>query len=248
MSTIIESAFGIPKVLLPVMKGPSFMDSVEASVDAGCRGVFFTNQEISNEDLGRLILGVRTRHPTLWIGVNFLGFTPAAALAIGESLRIYPDGLWSDQSGVVSAEGEQTYASEFRTAVERRGWTGLYFGGVSFKYQRQVEPENLASVTETACQYMDVVCTSGPGTGLAADVEKIKRMHEGLVPGASLALASGVDSTNVESFLPYVDAFLVGTSLRDIRGPLKREKVERLRLQIEERQPRLRWEFKPGGS
>ena len=42
----------------------------------------------------------------------------------------------------------------------------LYFGGVAFKYQRPVD--DLAEATTKASRFIDVVTTSGAGTGHAA--------------------------------------------------------------------------------
>ena len=39
---------------------------------------------------------------------------------------------------------------------------------------------------------LDVVTTSGPGTGQAADFEKVKTIKESLTEGKKMALASGV--------------------------------------------------------
>ena len=46
----------------------------------------------------------------------------------------------------------------------------MYFGGVAFKYQRRVNDTILA--TKIACQYMDVVTTSGIGIELAYKIQK----------------------------------------------------------------------------
>jgi predicted TIM-barrel enzyme len=59
---------------------------------------------------------------------------------------------------------------------------------------------------------MDVVTTSGPGTGHAAEVEKIRRMKQALAD-APLAIASGIAPENVGHYLPYADAFLVATGI-----------------------------------
>jgi len=59
---------------------------------------------------------------------------------------------------------------------------------------------------------MDVVCTNGPGTGYAADVDKVRALRGGLGDHA-LALASGVTAENVRNYLPFVQAFLVGTGI-----------------------------------
>jgi predicted TIM-barrel enzyme len=86
----------------------------------------------------------------------------------------------------------------------------MYFGGVAFKYQRHVEAVGHAA--RIASRYMDVVTTSGPGTGRAAEVEKIFTMKEAL-GDFTLAIASGITPENVTAYLPYADCFLVATGI-----------------------------------
>jgi hypothetical protein len=40
------------------------------------------------------------------------------------------------------------------TARRARGWTGLYFGGVAFKYQRDVAAADLGPAAVLATSYM----------------------------------------------------------------------------------------------
>jgi predicted TIM-barrel enzyme len=79
---------------------------------------------------------------------------------------------------------------------------------------------------------MDVVCTSGPGTGMAADVDRIRALRAGLAGDAALALASGVTVDNVHAYLPHVDAFLVGTGIEERFGIFDANKVAALQQAI----------------
>ena len=101
-------------------------------------------------------------------------------------------------------------ADEILEARDAIGWMGLYFGGVAFKYQRRVN--NLRSAARNARDYMDVVTTSGPRTGLAADIEKIRIMKKAL-DDFPLAIASGITPENVTEYLPYSDCYLVSTGI-----------------------------------
>jgi predicted TIM-barrel enzyme len=86
-----------------------------------------------------------------------------------------------------------------------------YFGGFAFKYQKQ--PKDLTAAAKIAAHYFDVVVTSGKATGYAADIEKVRTIKEA-IGDTPLALASGVTEDNVNEYLPYVDIFIVGTSLQ----------------------------------
>ena len=119
-------------------------------------------------------------------------------------------GIWVDHAGIDERADEQPLAEEASAARERSGWTGLYFGGVAFKYQRPVE--DLARAARLAVRYMDVVTTSGPGTGIAAAREKIVAMKEA-AGGFPLAIASGITPENVGDYLDVADCFLVATGI-----------------------------------
>jgi predicted TIM-barrel enzyme len=71
---------------------------------------------------------------------------------------------------------------------------------------------------------MDVVTTSGPGTGRAAEVTKIQRMREAL-GDAPLAIASGITPENVDQYLPYADCFLVATGISRSDGEFDSRRV-----------------------
>ena len=86
----------------------------------------------------------------------------------------------------------------------------LYFGGVAFKYQREVR--DLEAACRIAREHVDVVTTSGSGTGHVPPVEKISRMKRALGDWP-LAIASGITPENVKDYLPVADCFLVSTGI-----------------------------------
>lgn len=236
----IEEVFGTCPVLLPVVHPVGRREALEAvhvACSLGLRGVFLIDQIMHEGDVLALVREIRERHHGLWVGVNLLSRLPAEALvtALGGCGTI--DGLWSDNAGVdsrgveqlagVDARGVEQRAGAFVTARRAVSWDGLYFGGVAFKYQRPVARDDLGRVASMASAYMDVVCTSGPGTGVAADIEKVRGLYGGL-GGHALALASGITAQNVRDYLPYVQAFLVGTGIETSLGVLDPKKIEGL--------------------
>ncbi len=74
---------------------------------------------------------------------------------------------------------------------------------------------------------MDVVTTSGEGTGIAADIKKIETMWDALNDDAALAIASGVTSENVSNY-PWPNAFLVNTGISDSETELNECKTSLL--------------------
>lgn len=228
----VQRVFGVPRVLLPVIH-PVGRDealcSVRVAHEARVRGVFLIDQGMSAAQVLELVLVVRERFPSLWVGVNLLAYRPEEALRHALDVcdgRI--DGIWSDNADIDEDAAAQPAARTFREARRERGWNGLYFGGVAFKYQRHVRHEDLGRAATAALPFVDVVCTSGPGTGKAAEVEKVVAIREAIGPNGGLALASGVTSQNVGDYLPHVDAFLVGTGIERRFGVLDPERVSAL--------------------
>ncbi len=119
----------------------------------------------------------------------------------------------------------QPVAARMATARRESGWRGLLFGGVAFKYQREVN--DVARAAAIAVEYMDVVTTSGPGTGRAADAHKLQRMKS-VMGEATLALASGVTPENVTLYLPHVDCLMVATGISASFNELDPHQVDRL--------------------
>jgi uncharacterized protein len=227
----IKQVFGVSRVLLPVIHPighDTALESIRVVRAAGVRGVFLIDQGMGEREVLALVREARAMFPGLWLGVNLLGRRPADALAVALAAcdgRI--DGIWSDNAGIDERAAAHPEAEEFVAARQRLGWQGLYFGGVAFKYQREVPVSELERSAALATRYMDVVCTSGPGTGHAADPEKIRSMHAGLGNG-SLAVASGITAENVRLYLPYVHAFLVGTGIEARLGVIDPQKLSAL--------------------
>ena len=212
----LVDVFGSSKVLLPVIHPISeraARENARLAHEAGCPGVFLINQGTDEAGVFSLVREIRRDFPSLWVGVNILGELPADVLARGLAAcdgRL--DGIWSDNAGVGAAPKAPLAAAFWSARIAAR-WHGLYFGGTAFKYQPEVAAADLPAVARRAGRYMDAICTSGPGTGVAAGIDKVERLREGLGDAKALALASGVTSDNVATYLPYVDAFLVGTGI-----------------------------------
>jgi predicted TIM-barrel enzyme len=140
------------------------------------------------------------------------------------------NGLWVDNARINELSVSQPDADEIAIARKASGWKGLYFGGVAFKYQRHVS--DLSASAKIASRYMDVVTTSGPGTGLAANREKIVAMKQAM-DDCPLAVASGITPENVSDYLEVADCFLVATgisrSFTDFDPPAVSRLIDRVR-------------------
>ena len=209
----LQKVFGRSRVLLVVIHPVSretTLQSIDTAVSSGADGIFLINQGMSSEQILKLIPEVHQRHENLWIGVNLLGSQPAKVIELVADLPV--GGIWSDNADIDEMTEEQPAGERFQQVRHKIGWNGLYFGGVAFKYQREVPATLLPVAAQKASSWMDVITSSGPGTGYAATIEKAKALRSG-AGRHPLALASGVSPENVDGFLPYVDAYLVASEI-----------------------------------
>jgi len=197
-------------VILPVIHVETLDQSLrnaEIARTAGADGVFLINHSISCDELLTISSQVRSRFPDWWIGVNCLDLEPGEVFGrVDGSIS----GIWVDNALVDERKEQQEEAERILRARHESGWQGLYFGGVAFKYQREVEA--LEAVARLARQYVDLVTTSGPGTGRAASRAKIAALKSGLGE-APLAIASGITPENVSDYLDLASCFLVATGI-----------------------------------
>ena len=193
--------FSNRKTLLPVIHVQNLeqaLRNVAIAHDAGCDGVFLINHEnadglraLSFRDLLAIHTQVAVAFPNWWVGVNCLDL---AAAEVFEHLNPTVSGVWVDNGEIDERVEVQVSAEKIRNAQLASGWHGTYFGGVAFKYQRPVADS--ARAAQIAANYIDVVTTSGPGTGESASAEKIASMKQAL-GDKPLALASGITPENV---------------------------------------------------
>jgi len=221
---------GRRKVFLPVIhvmprRLGAAISSINTVIAAGADGVWLIDHETASDDapvkLARFFR--RTGPPGFWVGVNTLCCSAADAAAqlcaAGDvDGRAIFDGLWSDDCG-----------------EERIDTRLMHFGGVAFKYQREVPPSGYAAAIEAALAVgVDVVTTSGPETGVAASIDKLRAFRE-VLGDRPLAVASGVSIDNVRAQLPFVDAFLVASSIEHEWGVINYDKARALADAIHER-------------
>lgn len=195
---------------------------VQIARDAGADGVFLISHVLPGDALIEIYAKAREEHPDWWIGLNLLGLWPTYAV---EAAPAGVSGLWTDDAQIDESMLGQPIASEIFDGLKQRDGRAIYFGGVAFKYQREVLDFEAAAAK--AVPLMDVVTTTGPGTGKPADVAKVRRMRRAM-GNAPLALASGVTPQNVRRYMPYVDCFLVASSITDDNEVLIPDRVREL--------------------
>ena len=77
----------------------------------------------------------------------------------------------------------------------------------------------------------DGLIVSGTGTGMATDVEDVRRVRNAC-PGAKILIGSGVTLENVKTLLPLIDGVIVGSSLKrngKLENPVDAKRVAALK-------------------
>lgn len=203
------------RVVLPVIHvkhGDEFETAsrgVKTALEAGADGAFLIEMSGATyhgkmTDVARDIREVlESEGIDFPVGVNYLNIAHEADLPIYEAVRLgnIPM-IWSDNPyGRKYVEG----------ARAKVGWDGVYFGAVAFKYQAPVTFAELPEVAHRA-SWMDVLTTSGEGTGEAIDIKRAKVFADA-TPDSIRGIASGVSIENVHEILPFVHAILVASSI-----------------------------------
>lgn len=181
--------------------------NVAIARDNGADGAFIINHGVSPDTLLAMVPLVAKKADGFWLGINALGLHPSAAFA---KLPEEAKGVWADNAYIEDGDRDQHIADHARRMQERSAYPSLYFGGVAFKYQRQ--PTSMVDACTSAMKYMDVITTSGPGTGRAAQPEKILLMKS-IIGDFPLAIASGITPENVADYSRMADCFLVATGV-----------------------------------
>lgn len=180
-------------------------EQAELLVNSGCDGFWLINHDGNDALTLSLAVALSERYLKHIIGVNLLSHSAESALnmTIKHSLKY----LWLDSAGVHSTMADKALLNQQQQLSQQHNIQ--IFAGAAFKYQRpEPNPEQAA---ELAQSYGLTVTTSGTGTGLAADLNKIKSMSK--VVNGQLAIASGLTLDNLPDYHPYIEYALVATGL-----------------------------------
>lgn len=235
-SAAMRRVFGrSTRIFIPVIHyagDAECLESIHAAKCAGADGVCLIDQGIGWRDLRDLLSAIRQKYPFLPLGLNLLGAPPRAGRP-GQAWAIdHADFHWTDH---------RTAFAPFSLDFD-----APWFGGVAFKTEGYTPPEQYPEhVAEALYQGVTVAVTSGPGTGHAAPVEKVRAIRQCLNSEAPrrdaapiLGLASGVTVDNAADYLSMVDVWLVASGIERSFGVLDPERTERLAAIIHSGAPR----------
>ena len=161
----------------------------------------------------------------LWVGINILDKSPFFVVPLLTYYGI--DGYWTDTYNSWEVKNLAGCCPIESTFISN------YYPSFDFKYQEQQAKEEtrdeiISALANRIWNCQMVITTSGPATGEPPDIEKIKWFRDIIGPDCTLAIASGINSENIESFLPYADHFLVSSSLEDKYGYFNEQKLKNM--------------------
>ena len=185
--------------------------------ELGADGVYLIDHtsHVQTDRLVEAYSVLASTHPDKFIGLNFLQCTNSYStfkllgkLAADDEIPRLPDGLWVDCAAVVAEATDELRSAQPELRDIR------YLGGIAFKYTpfHTEDPVEAAGQARRFSSYVDVVTTSGPGTGQPANPEKVVAMKAAIGP-QRLAIASGIDASNIELYRHSLDEVLVSTSV-----------------------------------
>ena len=211
------------------------LDQTELAFEKGADGVYLIDH-YTRDPRAKHLLGTysaaRVLYPDRFIGLNILSANDSLSAlktvaALEDSEVLPPSALWVDDISRGGANGELSTLKAAVPFVE----SVKILGGVAFKYTDTYTdiPDVAAGLATRYMNALDVVVTSGPGTGSPTDPEKTRAMKQA-VGTQPLAVASGIDVGNVSGFNGSVDEVLASSSIETAKysGVFDPAKLEEL--------------------
>jgi len=180
----LQAFFSHRHIVLPVIhvvNGQQALQNAWVAYETGADGVFLINHEVDGKrpltynHLLDIHNEVTQALPDWWLGLNCLDLEPHETF---QHLPPQVAGLWVDNAMIDERQAAQPEAERIKAGQTESQWSGLYFGGVAFKYQRDVM--DVSAAAQTAVAYTDIITTSGFATGQAAALTKIPTMRAAL--------------------------------------------------------------------
>jgi len=186
--------------------------------DGGTFGIFLIpySSEINPEDVNEIYYQVRNKYKNNFIGLNYLA-------DIDEYINIIPpcvSAIWTDEG--IGNENNYYLIEKINSIKKELGF--LYFGGFYHKGNNyNFKISDVYNNKNSALKLIDILTTTGLGTGIEIE-EKIYKIITNNIPTKKLAIASGLDASNIHKYRNKIGYAIVGSSLEETNdvGSIKR--------------------------
>ena len=203
-------------------------EGAKIAIDNWAHGVAVVTHKVSPEYGAFIATILKEKYPYHKILLNILQREPQKVFEIVKSSWI--DGIWADNAmipGIDRVDEQDDSAKKLLQRQQENDNDIIYFGGLDFKHQRHLSPEEYPFAIEQAKKYLDVITTSWASTGISADVEKVRRIKE-LAGSHPVGLASGVSAENIHEYIKNTDISIVSTKISHDYRNLDPKKVAEL--------------------
>lgn len=209
------------------------LENARIAQATGFDGVCLIHMDGYDELIDRPAVRIKNELSGLKVIANRLTTPPHLVVARDVALGL--DGSWVDNPGVSSTKIHPVsgiYSDSFYKARAKNP-DYLFFGSVAFKTQRPEPSDDAAAIAAVRAADLGwIVTTSGPATGIAPDISKLRTMRH-RIPESDLAVASGISPENITQVAPLVDWILVSTGIsRDFHtfNPVKMNQLREATL------------------
>lgn len=209
------------------------LEWTKIAIDNGAHGVALVSHFVGPEYGAYIACVIKERYPYHKVIANIRQRETLNTFKIMKWSHI--DGIRVDQAMIKwidEIEGKENSAEEVLQRQQENWEEKLYFGGLDFKHQKHLTPEEYPFAVQQAKKYLDVITTSWPATGKSADVEKVRKIKE-LSGDHPVGLASGVTPENIHEYISNTEISIVATGISKNYYDLDPDKVRQLAKIIE---------------
>lgn len=230
-----KAAFPDEHSLIVALHSKNLMHAWEGAaiaIDNGAHGIALVTHIVSPEYGAYIASVLKEKYPYHKIILNILQREPQKIFETIKDTKI--DAIWTDNAripGIDRVDEHDNSAEKLLQRQQEQDTNILYFGGLDFKHQKKLSPEEYPFAIQQAKKYLDVITTSGSATWVSADAQKVKHIKQ-LAGSHPVGLASGVTAENIHEYIANTDISIVASGISHDYRNLDTKKVAELAQKI----------------
>lgn len=186
---------------------------------------FFPNSSLTKKDLIHIFKEIKRKYPTLWIGCKFLdSYNEKKFFSTSDNKFINGVLIENPYLSIDKFKSDKLYKDWINS-----GFEGFYFGLLPFNSSEQ--SVNLSSI-HNIINKLDILTISNDSEEENPSLEKFKEIRNYIPEGNStynkIAVSSDISIDSINKYIPYVNYFIISSSIEDSFGVLNEQKVREL--------------------